>query len=98
MSGDTAALISKADLRELIVNDNVLPTLQTDFSDDAELPLDSLALVWLIHLLEERYDIKVDQDEEQYSSFTSVETIHAYLAACFPDRVVAEGSTVELSG
>ncbi|MFD7617938.1 acyl carrier protein [Streptomyces sp. NPDC059802] len=58
---------------------------------DSPFMVDSFTLVWILHLMEERYDFEIAPEQLDGSSFTSVRTFHEYLAKEFPDRVSLEG-------
>ncbi|MER6531841.1 hypothetical protein [Streptomyces sp. NPDC001508] len=52
------------------------------WDDDTPFVLDSLTLVWLVHLLEEQHGITVDFEDEQNAlgSCTSVRDLRRFLA------------------
>ncbi|MEU5191588.1 acyl carrier protein [Streptomyces klenkii] len=58
---------------------------------DSPIMIDSFSLVWIQQLLEERYNIEIDPEHSDVSSFTSVRAFHGYLAKKFPDRVSLAG-------
>ncbi|WP_019871719.1 acyl carrier protein [Salinispora oceanensis] len=47
---------------------------------DAPIVVDSLAMVWIQHLLEERYGLKVDPERSDLRKLASVRAVHEYLA------------------
>lgn len=57
---------------------------------DSPITIDSFSLVWIQHLLEERYDIEIAPEHSDFPTFTSVRAFHGYLAKKFPDRVSLE--------
>ncbi|MET7286391.1 hypothetical protein [Streptomyces sp. NPDC005573] len=58
---------------------------------DSPITIDSFSLVWIQQLLDERYEIEIEPEHSDVSSFTSVRAFHGYLAEKFPDRVSMEG-------
>jgi acyl carrier protein len=77
-------------VRELLSDRKVFPGLPDDLGEDAELVLDSLGLVWLLHVVEERYDLVVEPTDEDIAGLTSLRRLTGYLRAAQTDR--AEGS------
>jgi hypothetical protein len=57
-----------------------LPGLPADVDADADLALDSLALVWFLHQLDLRFGLSVAPDEELLAAFTSIRRITDHLA------------------
>ncbi|WP_327031017.1 hypothetical protein OG989_16540 [Micromonospora sp. NBC_01740] len=51
-----------------------------DLDVDTELALDSLATVWLVHLLSRRYGIDERALEPLTAEFTSIRRIHAHVS------------------
>ncbi|MET8980056.1 phosphopantetheine-binding protein [Streptomyces sp. NPDC004539] len=68
-------------VRALLSDRNVFPGLPADLADDAELVLDSLGLVWLLHVVEERYGLTVEPSDEEIFELTSLRRLTAYLNA-----------------
>jgi acyl carrier protein len=58
---------------------------------DSDIVIDSFSLVWIQHVLEERYEVEIAPAKSDLDSFTSVRSFHAYLVQNFPDRVAVEG-------
>ncbi len=54
---------------------------------DAPIVVDSLALVWIQHLLEERHGVSIDPERSDLRRFTSVRALYGYLSEKFPDDV-----------
>jgi acyl carrier protein len=67
-------------VRELLAESRIFPGLPADLADDAELLLDSLGLVWLLHEVEQRYGLVVEPTDEEVAGFTSVRRIADYLS------------------
>jgi len=67
-------------VRELLAESRVFPGLPADLTDDAELVLDSLGLVWLLHEVEQRYGLVVEPTDDEAAGFTSVRRIADYLS------------------
>ncbi|MFC4499352.1 MULTISPECIES: acyl carrier protein [Streptomyces] len=68
-------------VRELLADRNIFPGLPDDLEEDAELVLDSLGLVWLLHVLEERYGLVVEPSDEDIAGLTSLRRLTDYLRA-----------------
>ena len=66
-------------VRELFADARIFPGLPADLADDAELALDSLGLVWLLHEVEQRYGLAVEPTDEEAAGLTSVRRIVDYL-------------------
>ncbi|MFC9502934.1 acyl carrier protein [Streptomyces sp. NPDC057002] len=77
-------------VRQLLSDRKVFPGLPDDLGEDAELVLDSLGLVWLLHVVEERYGLVVEPTDEDIAGLTSLRRLTGYLRAAQTDR--AEGS------
>jgi acyl carrier protein len=72
-------------VRELLSDRNVFPGLPDDLAEDAELVLDSLGLVWLLHVVEERHGLVVEPSDEEISGMTSLRRLTDYLRAAERD-------------
>ncbi|MDX2543122.1 acyl carrier protein [Streptomyces sp. WI04-05B] len=68
-------------VRELLSDRKVFPGLPDDLGEDAELVLDSLGLVWLLHVVEERYSLVVEPTDEDIAGLTSLRRLTDYLRA-----------------
>lgn len=68
-------------VRELLSDRKVFPGLPDDLGEDAELVLDSLGLVWLLHVVEERYGLVVEPSDEDIAGLTSLRRLTGYLRA-----------------
>lgn len=68
-------------VRELLSDRNIFPGLPDDLGEDAELVLDSLGLVWLLHVLEERHGLVVEPSDEDIAGLTSLRRLTDYLRA-----------------
>ncbi|MGR4852735.1 acyl carrier protein [Streptomyces sp. LARHCF252] len=84
------APITTDTVRQLLSDRKVFPGLPDDLAEDAELVLDSLGLVWLLHVVEERYGLVVEPTDEDIAGLTSLRRLTGYLRAAQTDR--AEGS------
>ncbi|WP_327312910.1 acyl carrier protein [Streptomyces sp. NBC_01235] len=71
-------------VRELLSDRNVFPGLPDDLGEDDELVLDSLGLVWLLHVVEERYGLVVEPSDEDIAGLTSLRRLTQYLGAAEP--------------
>ncbi|MGQ0839510.1 hypothetical protein [Actinokineospora sp.] len=75
--------VTLADLTELLAES---PAQVVPAEADSMFALDSLALTWMIHLIEERYGIAADPDDEALSGLTTVRAMHAHLCGLAMDR------------
>lgn len=71
--------IRTEDVRTLLADPKLLARLPADFDDDTQLALDSLGLIWLLHLLEARYGLVITPAQELLTEFDSVRGITEYL-------------------
>ncbi|MGW0828182.1 acyl carrier protein [Streptomyces sp. NPDC002845] len=71
--------ITTDSVRELLSDRKVFPGLPDDLGEDAELVLDSLGLVWLLHVVEERYGLIVEPSDEDIAGMTSLGRLTEYL-------------------
>ncbi|WP_151480769.1 acyl carrier protein [Streptomyces albicerus] len=76
-------------VRELLSDRKIFPGLPDDLGEDAELVLDSLGLVWLLHVVEERYGLVVEPTDEDIAGLTSLRRLTELLRAAQSGR--AEG-------
>jgi acyl carrier protein len=81
MTTEAVSSISPDIVRELLAEPRIFPGLPADLADDAELVLDSLGLVWLLHAVEQRYGLVVEPTNEEAEGLTSVRRIADYLRA-----------------
>jgi acyl carrier protein len=94
MSGGTTAsdadpvlsAITTDTVRELLSDRKIFPGLPDDLGEDAELVLDSLGLVWLLHVVEERYGLVVEPTDEDIAGLTSLRRLTGFLRAAQTDR------------
>ncbi|SDW62460.1 hypothetical protein SAMN05421504_1011081 [Amycolatopsis xylanica] len=77
MTTDAGTRITAEQVRLLLSDPKIFPDLE---GDDTELVLDSLGLVWFLHLLELRHGIALDPDDEHVTGVTSVTRITEGLA------------------
>jgi hypothetical protein len=78
VSAHAGTRLTAGQVRALLSDPKIFPDLA---SDDAEFVLDSLGLVWFLHLLELEYGVAADPTEEFFSGSTSVRRITDGLAA-----------------
>ncbi|GAA3907655.1 hypothetical protein GCM10023084_69870 [Streptomyces lacrimifluminis] len=78
-TGATGTDITTDSVRELLSDRKVFPGLPEDLDEDAELVLDSLGLVWLLHVVEERYGLIVEPTDEDIAGLTSLRRLTGYL-------------------
>ncbi|MFG2343662.1 acyl carrier protein [Streptomyces phaeochromogenes] len=68
-------------VRELLADRKIFPGVPAELGDDTELILDSLGLVWLLHVVEERFGLVVEPTYEDIAGFTSLRRLTDYLCA-----------------
>ncbi|MER6140597.1 acyl carrier protein [Streptomyces sparsogenes] len=73
-------------VRDLLSDPRIFPGVSADLDEDAELVLDSLGLVWLLHLVEERHGLVVEPTDGDIADLTSLRRLTAYLRATQADR------------
>lgn len=71
--------MTEQDVRELLADRRIFPDMPADLPADAELVIDSMALVWLLHQAQARFGVTADPEDEDMGEFTSVARITAYL-------------------
>jgi acyl carrier protein len=64
------------------------PASVQGITDDEAIHLDSLAMTWLVHVLDERYGVRVDLDDPRLSQFDSIAGIERAVHAI---QAVPEG-------
>ncbi|WLW53544.1 acyl carrier protein [Streptomyces sp. YU58] len=79
MSTEALPLLTTATVRALLSDRKIFPGVPDDLDEDAELVLDSLGLVWLLHVLEERHGLVVEPSDEDIAGLTSLRRLTAYL-------------------
>ncbi|MGC9544079.1 acyl carrier protein [Streptomyces sp. UG1] len=77
----STATFTTDSVRELLSDRNIFPGLPDDLDEDDELVLDSLGLVWLLHVIEERHGLVVEPSDEEISGLTSLRRLTAFLCA-----------------
>ncbi|MCZ4101822.1 hypothetical protein G3I60_03135 [Streptomyces sp. SID13666] len=78
-------MISKSDIR-VILSENAGLGPPDEFPDDAELVIDSLTLLVLQHVLEEKHGVVIDPQFEDMELFTSINGIHKYVMRVVEER------------
>lgn len=74
-------VITLGTVRELLSDRKIFPGVPDDLGDDSELVLDSLGLVWLLHVVEERYGLVVEPCDEDIANLTSLRRLTDFLSA-----------------
>ncbi|WP_033289774.1 acyl carrier protein [Amycolatopsis jejuensis] len=74
----TAELTTSA-VRDLLQDEKLVAHLPAELTDDTELTFDSLSLVWLLHLVEQRHGLVVPPSDEAFAECTSVRGITEWL-------------------
>lgn len=87
MSAEASApsVITTDTVRELLSDRKIFPGVPDDLGEDAELVLDSLGLVWLLHVVEERYGLVVEPGDDDIARLTSIRRLTEFLRAAGPD-------------
>jgi acyl carrier protein len=93
MSAEASAssVLTTDTVRELLSDRRIFPGVPDDLADDAELVLDSLGLVWLLHVVEERYGLVVEPGDEDIAGLTSLRRLTEFLSAAGRDAVDGGG-------
>ncbi|MEU8622541.1 hypothetical protein [Streptomyces sp. NPDC048623] len=78
-------MITRSDIQRLLIDSGITP--EPGPGEHAEFVVDSLTLVWMLHLLDERYDISWEPEEDELVEFTSVGGAQTVLARRFPGLV-----------
>jgi hypothetical protein len=83
MSAEASALspLTTDAVRELLSDRKIFPGVPDDLAEDAELVLDSLGLVWLLHVVEERYGLVVEPGDDDIARLTSLRRLTDFLRA-----------------
>jgi acyl carrier protein len=84
-------MITRENVREIVAECLSMGGEPVEVDLDSDIMIDSFSLVWIQHVLEERYDLVIVPDRSDIESFTSVRALHEYLAKASPDRVSVEG-------
>ncbi|MFC0434942.1 acyl carrier protein [Kutzneria buriramensis] len=71
--------MTEKDVRELLADQRIFPDLPADLPSDAELVIDSMALVWLLHQAKARFGVDADPEDSDLDEFTSIARITSYL-------------------
>ncbi|MGI3204283.1 acyl carrier protein [Streptomyces sp. GLT-R25] len=74
-------------VRELLADRKIFPGVPDELGEDTELILDSLGLVWLLHVVEERFGVVVEPTYEDIAGFTSLRRLTEYLSAAQAGRL-----------
>lgn len=78
-------------VRELLADRKVFPGVPDELGEDTELILDSLGLVWLLHVVEEQFGLVVEPTYEDIAGFTSLRRLTEYLRAAQAGRLEGGG-------
>ncbi|MFJ3962848.1 acyl carrier protein [Streptomyces sp. NPDC090036] len=73
-------MIGTDEIRRLLTQHRIVPGTFEELGPDTPLTLDSLALVWLQHALDEEHGISIDPYGPDLDLFTSARGISTYLA------------------
>jgi len=83
--------MTKADLRALLAGCEPLG-LPSDIQNDTYLAIDSFALLWIGHQLEETYGLVINPHGADRERFSSVDAIYEYLTERFPGHFTEAGT------
>jgi len=67
-------------VREMLADRRIYPELPAVLADDTELALDSMGMIWLLHLVDERHGLVVRGTDAELAELTSIRRIVAYLS------------------
>lgn len=88
-------MIGTDEIRSLLTRHQIVPCTAEELTDDTPFSLDSMALVWFQHVLEEEHGISVDPYDADVEHFTSVRGIHTYLCSLAGAAGAAGAATPE---
>ncbi|WNV88094.1 hypothetical protein [Umezawaea sp. Da 62-37] len=71
--------ITTAAVRKLLSDPKIFPELPAELDEDTELALDSLGLVWFLHLLGTEHDLVIEPEDELITAFRSIRGITDYV-------------------
>ncbi|MFJ2768935.1 acyl carrier protein [Streptomyces sp. NPDC087300] len=74
-------MITTDEIRWLLTHYSIVPLTLAELDEDTPLTLDSLALVWFQHAMDEEHGVSVDPYGADLDLFTSVRGIHTFLAS-----------------
>ncbi|QEU90689.1 hypothetical protein [Streptomyces kanamyceticus] len=74
-------MITTYEIRRLLTQYSIVPLALEELGEDTPLTLDSLALVWFQHAMDEEHGLSVDPYGADLDLFTSVRGIHTFLSA-----------------
>lgn len=72
-------LPTRPEIRALLATH--VPASSGALADDEALHLDSLALTWLLHVLDERHGVRIGADDPRLAQFDSIAGIERTVAA-----------------
>ncbi|MCZ4507789.1 acyl carrier protein [Streptomyces sp. ActVer] len=78
-------------VRELLADRKIFPGVPDELGEDTELILDSLGLVWLLHVVEERFGLVVEPSYDDIAGFTSLRRLADYLCGAQAGRLEGGG-------
>lgn len=73
-------MITREDIKRLLLERKLYTSVSGDLDFDAEIAMDSLSLTWFLHGLEQEYGIHLALEDSDFDEFTSVNSIHRYIA------------------
>ena len=78
-------MITTGDVSAVLLEVKALAQETTE--ENVGLVLDSLTLIWLSYLLEERHGLRINLQDEELATLQTVEDLYGYLAMHFPSSV-----------
>lgn len=72
-------MISREDVRRLLLDRRLFTTVSDEMDDDAELSFDSVSVLWFLQGISERFGVDVTLEEGDLERFTSVGRITDWL-------------------
>lgn len=97
-AGAASAVLTTGLVRELLSDRKIFPGVPDDLDEDAELVLDSLGLVWLLHVVEERYGLVVEPDDEDIAGLTSLRRLTEFLGTAGTPEAAATADAAGTAG
>lgn len=68
-------LIGLEEIRELLLENQLYVALSEELRDDSRIVMDSLSLLWFLEKLEQRLQLRLELEEQDYERFDSIVSI-----------------------
>ncbi len=83
-------MITRDQITGIIAECMALQMIEIPVGYDAKIAIDSFSFVWLQHVLEERFDYRLEPPtSDVMTTLDSARAVHRYLAEVSPDRFAA---------